>query len=521
MKERTANPERSVAFVLLTGDDEGVRGLLDQAIANLPAGEESALDWRFLAHPTVADATLVLQSNDPETSEIGLIVAPENPADRSGTALLETAQRHVPRARRMLLSATFNSPVAEAAVNSGLADKCFPEPREDPLGFVAAVVELLEAYEHTKEILPDRAELQREIARLRAQAARLCERRDAAADAARFACEMYRMDFAQTLDYLPGALLKRFGAEACCLHLPRGGGRGGFDERRVTCTCRPLQDMESHPAVYQALATGEPATMPIGERPENRCPAFDAVGRRFQVVIPVDMQHSHDADSEVPSLRPDRGMICLCGVPARPERDREAIHYRAALLQDVLNATLPETAARATGITAPDTDHVTGLAGRRTFEEHLRREIERARRYKTVFSVALLEVDELAGMEADGNRSAAKEVLAGIADILATQTRTVDFPARTGAVEFAILFPMTPTDGGRQAVERLRDLIARASFPEAGRPVTIAAGVAGDENGEDVSALLRAVESARVKARRAGGNCVRLCAEDDPEAVGT
>jgi len=518
MKASKSNPERTVAFVLLAEADEGVRGLLNQVLAHLPAGEESTLDWRFLAQPTAEDAMRVLERNDPATTEIGLVIAPENTADGDRSNLLDAARRHVPRARRLLLCAAADCPVAEAALDSGLADKCFPEPRQDPVGFVAAVVELIESYEHTKEVLPDRAELQREIARLSARASRLREWHRAAADAARLAAEMYTMNFAQTLDYLPRALLRRFGAEACFLHLPRGGDRASFDERRAACTSRLLQDMESHPAVYQALATGQPATMPMGERPENDCPAFNATGTRFQLVIPLDMRVAHNGASDVPPLRPDRGMICLCGIPTGAQRDREAIQYRATLLQEVLNVTLPAAAARTGTDAGSDTDHLTDLPGERTFEEHLRREIARTQRYKTVFSIALLELDELAAVEAEGGRGAANEVISGVADILATQTRAVDLPARTGAAEFAILFPMTPAEGGVTAVERLRDVIARTSFPEAGRPVTITAGVAGVEDGEDVSALLNAARSALAEARDAGGNRVRPCSEGEAAA---
>ena len=179
---------------------------------------------------------------------------------------------------------------------------------------------------------------------------------------------------------------------------------------------------------------------------------------------------------------------------------------------------MPAAAARAGSDASPNTDHLTDLPGERTFEEHLRREIARVQRYKTVFSIALLEVDDFSAVEAGGGRGAANEVISGVADILATQTRAVDLPARTGASEFAMLFPMTPAEGGVAAVERLRDLIARTSFPEAGRPVTIAAGVAGVEEGEDVSALLNAARAALAEARDAGGNRVRPCSEGEAAA---
>ena len=71
MKASKSNPERTVAFVLLAEADEGVRGLLNQVLAHLPAGEESTLDWRFLAQPTAEDAMRVLERNDPATTEIG------------------------------------------------------------------------------------------------------------------------------------------------------------------------------------------------------------------------------------------------------------------------------------------------------------------------------------------------------------------------------------------------------------------------------------------------------------------
>src|SRR5260370_14344633 len=88
---------------------------------------------------------------------------------------------------------------------------------------------------------------------------------------------------------------------------------------------------------------------------------------------------------------------------------------------------------------------------------------------------SLRDVNERFGQQA-GDR-----VLAEIGAMMQREIRAPDFVARYGGDEFALILPETDGQGGRQFVERLRQVIARHTFPDLGPgqvPSVTAGGVA-------------------------------------------
>src|SRR5438034_1074228 len=71
-----------------------------------------------------------------------------------------------------------------------------------------------------------------------------------------------------------------------------------------------------------------------------------------------------------------------------------------------------------------------------------------------------------------------RQISAGVTDVL-TGCASLDALDRRGRDEFALILPETDTHGGRQFVERLRQVVARHTFPDlgAGQGPTLSAGV--------------------------------------------
>jgi diguanylate cyclase (GGDEF)-like protein len=70
-------------------------------------------------------------------------------------------------------------------------------------------------------------------------------------------------------------------------------------------------------------------------------------------------------------------------------------------------------------------------------------------------------------------------VLVHVAERIRSALRASDVTARYGGDEFALILPETDTMGGRQFVDRLRNALARHTFPDLGlgRAPAITAGV--------------------------------------------
>lgn len=101
-------------------------------------------------------------------------------------------------------------------------------------------------------------------------------------------------------------------------------------------------------------------------------------------------------------------------------------------------------------------DALTGLGNRRAFEERLDAELNRNRRFRHSFSLALVELDGLETAIDRHGQAAGDEMLRRIATILKQHTRMIDGCFRVHADELAIVMPGTALEGARIVTERCR-----------------------------------------------------------------
>ncbi|MEO8208555.1 MAG: GGDEF domain-containing protein [Chloroflexota bacterium] len=146
------------------------------------------------------------------------------------------------------------------------------------------------------------------------------------------------------------------------------------------------------------------------------------------------------------------------------------------------------------------TDALTGLANSRTLARVLELEIARAGRQGTDLSVALFDVDGLAGTNASHGTAAGDDTLRELASTLAESIRLVDTVARWGGDEFIVV---APGSAGMTVAQRvLNSLAARASG--GGRAISVSVGIArfpkdGASSDELVEAAALALRSAKAK----------------------
>ncbi|MDX1374430.1 MAG: GGDEF domain-containing protein [Burkholderiales bacterium] len=151
-------------------------------------------------------------------------------------------------------------------------------------------------------------------------------------------------------------------------------------------------------------------------------------------------------------------------------------------------------------------DELTGIYNRRYLEQRLSGEVQRAQRYGTALSVALLDLDRFKEVNDELGHAAGDVVLIEFARLAGKLLRESDCLGRWGGEEFIILMPETDFEAACIACGRLGAAQRAQRF--AGLPrglsVTVSAGVAAYRAGEAANVLLQRADMALYRAKVAG-----------------
>jgi diguanylate cyclase (GGDEF)-like protein len=113
-------------------------------------------------------------------------------------------------------------------------------------------------------------------------------------------------------------------------------------------------------------------------------------------------------------------------------------------------------------------DSLTRVPHRQAFLQQTEEEVARARRYGRDLSLLLIDLEDLADLDARHGAGLADQVLTGIARLLESLRRDGDLIGRTGAGEFALLLPEADAAGARALVRDIGHAIGRSRFRSEG-----------------------------------------------------
>jgi|GEM_PF-3416214 len=111
-------------------------------------------------------------------------------------------------------------------------------------------------------------------------------------------------------------------------------------------------------------------------------------------------------------------------------------------------------------------DGLTGLHNRSYFEELVRRETRRSERYRTDFSVVLLDINDFSGVNAKFGDEVGDRILREIGGLLREAVRTSDLVSRIGGDEFGLLVLGIEYAQVQHLAQRLRDVLASLALPD-------------------------------------------------------
>ncbi len=161
-------------------------------------------------------------------------------------------------------------------------------------------------------------------------------------------------------------------------------------------------------------------------------------------------------------------------------------------------------------------DPLTGCFNRRSFDERIAREIERAERYGRPLSVVFADIDYFKAINDNHGHLVGDRVLQAVAESFRSGVRMdVDWVARYGGEEFVIVMPETTEGSAVASAERLRaGILVGVALPD--YPllrVTASFGVAQYRPGDTTERLVGRADSALYAAKAAGRN-LTVAADD-------
>ena len=161
-------------------------------------------------------------------------------------------------------------------------------------------------------------------------------------------------------------------------------------------------------------------------------------------------------------------------------------------------------------------DQLTGIPNRRSFDNRLDLEWERAKREKLPISLLMIDIDRFKRYNDTFGHQQGDVTLKVVADtIRQSLKRTIDFAARWGGEEFVVLLSNTGAAGAFSVAENIRRAVEELEIPceEAlGRKATISIGAAAFEPlaESEIAELVQAADSSLYEAKETGRNKVCL-----------
>jgi diguanylate cyclase (GGDEF)-like protein/PAS domain S-box-containing protein len=158
-------------------------------------------------------------------------------------------------------------------------------------------------------------------------------------------------------------------------------------------------------------------------------------------------------------------------------------------------------------------DQLTGCLNFRSIMELLENEIERAKRYQTKFSIAMMDIDHFKSINDTYGHLVGNDALIVFASVVKKSIRKIDMVGRYGGDEFIIVFPETDSQHALVALEKIQTMLNQTKIPllhegNANTPtLKFSVGIAGfPYHAKDLKELIGAADSALRQAKQAGGN---------------
>ena len=156
-------------------------------------------------------------------------------------------------------------------------------------------------------------------------------------------------------------------------------------------------------------------------------------------------------------------------------------------------------------------DQLTQLPNRMAYDERLKQEYARWKRYNSTLIIMIWDIDYFKKVNDTYGHQAGDKVLKVVAGLLQKNLRETDFVSRFGGEEFVGLMPETTLGGGFKIAEKIRSAIEKLEFHYKGNnvKVTISCGISLFMENDTPEVAFNRADKALYQAKEQGRNrCV-------------
>ncbi|MDX1295502.1 MAG: diguanylate cyclase [Sulfurimonadaceae bacterium] len=164
------------------------------------------------------------------------------------------------------------------------------------------------------------------------------------------------------------------------------------------------------------------------------------------------------------------------------------------------------------------TDKLTGLYNRIKTDSVLQMQIDMYARYKTPFSLLLIDLDHFKQVNDRYGHQVGDKVLHLLGEILHSEIRKTDIAGRWGGEEFMVILPATKLLGALDLAEKIRDTVQQRKYNRKHK-VTVSIGVTEIDESDTFNTVIKRADDALYQAKENGRNRVEHFVAETEEVI--
>lgn len=153
-------------------------------------------------------------------------------------------------------------------------------------------------------------------------------------------------------------------------------------------------------------------------------------------------------------------------------------------------------------------DPLTGIPNRLGYNERIKLEEARWKRYNQPLSIIVWDIDHFKAINDNHGHKSGDRTLSLVAQLLINNCRDTDFVARFGGEEFVMLLPNTHSENASILAESIREIISNSGFNANGKAInlTISCGISEFYETDSLESVFERADKALYTAKEQGRN---------------